>query len=350
MSTIKAFGTTDAKSPLGPMSIKRRDVTASDVEIELLFCGICHSDIHTARDEWGITKFPAVPGHEMVGRVTKVGTGVSKHKVGDLVAVGCMVDSDRTCEYCKQGHEQFCPEMTLTFNGKDKHLGGHTFGGYSESIVVDQHFVLKMPPGLDPARAAPLLCAGITTYAPLKRYGVGKGKRVGIVGLGGLGHVALKFAHAFGAHVVLLTTSPGKEADAKRIGADEVVVTKDPESLKALKGKLDFILDTVSVDHDLNALLDLLDHNGILCLVGAPPVKSVPIDPWKLIKQRTVVGSNIGGIPETQEMLDFCGKHNILADVEVIPFQKVNEAYDRVVKSDVRYRFVIDLKSIKGST
>ncbi len=295
------------------------------------------------------TIYPVVPGHEIVGRVTRVGPAVKNFKPGDLAAVGCMVDSDQTCPNCKAGLENFCPNMILTYNAPDKHLGGVTFGGYSESIVVDEHFVLKVPANLNLAGTAPLLCAGITTYSPMRRNGVGKGKKVGVVGLGGLGHMGLKLARAFGAHVVAFTTSPHKKEDALRLGADEAIVSRNVDEMKKHAGSFDFILDTVSADHDVNAYLNLLGINGNLTIVGAPP-KPLGVLAFSLIaRNRSFSGSNIGGIPPTQEMLDFCGSHNITADVEVIPIQKVNEAYERLLRSDVRYRFSIDMASLKSS-
>jgi uncharacterized zinc-type alcohol dehydrogenase-like protein len=321
------------------------------VQIEILFCGICHSDLHSVRNEWSEfmpTQYPIVPGHEIVGRVTKVGSAVTKFKPGDLAAVGCMVDSDGTCPECRAGFENFCPNMTLTFNSPDKHLGGVTYGGYSESIVVDQRFVLRVPSNLKPAGAAPLLCAGITTYSPMRRWGVAKGKKVGVVGLGGLGHMAVKLAHAFGAHVVVFTTSPKKKEDALRLGADEVVISRNADEMQKHAESFDFILDAVSADHDINAYINLLRRDGNLTIVGAPP-KPLGVSAFGLImRRRSFSGSNIGGIAETQEMLDFCGKHNITADVEVIPIQKVNEAYERLLKSDVKYRFSIDMASLKS--
>jgi alcohol dehydrogenase (NADP+) len=347
----KAYSAATSTSGLASSKIPRREATDHDVQIEILFCGICHSDLHSVRNEWSEfmpTNYPIVPGHEIVGRVTKVGSAVTKHKPGDLVAVGCMVDSDRTCAHCKAGLEQFCPNMILTFNSPDKHLGGVTYGGYSESIVVDEHFVLRLPSNLNVAGAAPLLCAGITTYSPIHHWGVGKGKKVGVVGLGGLGHMAVKFAHALGAHVVVFTTSPGKKEDAIRLGADEVVVSGNANEMQNHAGSFDFILDAVSADHDINAYLNLLGVNGNLTLVGVP-AEPLPIPAFSLIaRRRSFSGSMIGGIPETQEMLDFCGKHNITADVEVIPIQKVNEAYERLLKSDVKYRFSIDMASLKS--
>jgi uncharacterized zinc-type alcohol dehydrogenase-like protein len=352
MYNAKAFSAASATSPLASTQIARRDPTDTDVQIEILFCGICHSDLHQVRNEWsGVmpTVYPCVPGHEIVGRVTKVGSAVTKFKVGDIAAVGCMVDSDGTCPNCKEGLEQFCPNLILTYNFPDKHTGGVTYGGYSDSVVVDQHFVLKVPSNLDLAGAAPLLCAGITTFSPLHHWGVTKGKKVGIVGLGGLGHMGVKFAHALGAHVVLFTTSPGKKDDALRLGADEVVISRDINEMAKHAGSFDFILDAVSAEHDLNAYLNLLRRDGHMCLVGAPE-KPLPVSSFALIfARRSLSGSLIGGIAETQEMLDFCGKHNITADVEVIPIQKVNEAYERLLKADVKYRFSIDMASLKNA-
>jgi uncharacterized zinc-type alcohol dehydrogenase-like protein len=351
MYNAKAYSAASATSPLASTTIARRDLTANDVQIEILFCGICHSDLHQVRNEWsGVmpTVYPCVPGHEIVGRVTKTGPAVTKFKVGDLAAVGCMVDSDGTCPECKQGFEQFCPNFTLTYNFPDKHTGGVTYGGYSNSIVVTEKFVLKVPSNLDLAGAAPLLCAGITTYSPMHHWGVTKGKKVGVVGLGGLGHMGVKFAHALGAHVVLFTTSPNKKDDALRLGADEVVVSRNADEMAKHAGSFDFILDAVSADHDVNAYIGLLRRDGNLCLVGAPE-KPFAVSSFNLlIARRSLSGSLIGGLAETQEMLDFCGKHNITADVEVIPIQKVNEAYDRLLKADVKYRFSIDMASLKS--
>jgi alcohol dehydrogenase (NADP+) len=351
MYNAKAYSAASATSPLASTTIARRDPTELDVQIEILFCGICHSDLHSARNEWSEfmpTNYPIVPGHEIVGRVTKVGSAVTKFKPGDLAAVGCLVDSDRTCPRCKAGLENFCPNLILTFNSPDKHLGGVTYGGYSDSVVVDEHFVLRVPSHLDLAGAAPLLCAGITTYSPMRHWGVTKGKKVGVVGLGGLGHMAVKIAHALGAHVVAFTTSPGKKEDALRLGADEAVVSRNADEMKKHAGSFDFILDTVSAEHDINAYIHLLGIDGNLTLVGVPP-KPLSVVAFGLIAGRhSLSGSNIGGLPETQEMLDFCGTHNITADVEVISIQKVNEAYERLVKSDVKYRFVIDMASLRS--
>ena len=351
MNKAKAYSAVSAISPLASTTIPRRDATENDVQIEILFCGICHSDLHSVRNEWSEfmpTVFPIVPGHEIVGRVTKVGPAVTKFKPGDLAVVGCMVDSDGTCPECRAGFENFCPNMTLTFNSPDKHLGGVTYGGYSESIVVDQRFVLRVPSNLKLAGAAPLLCAGITTYSPMRRWGVTKGKKAGVVGLGGLGHMAVKLAHAFGAHVVVFTTSPNKKEDALRLGADEVVISRNADEMQKHAESFDFILDAVSADHDINAYINLLRRDGNLTIVGAPP-EPLGVSAFGLImRRRSFSGSNIGGIAETQEMLDFCGKHNITADVEVIPIQKVNEAYERLLKSDVKYRFSIDMASLKS--
>ena len=347
----KAYSAASATSPLASTTIPRRGPSEHDVQMEILFCGICHSDLHQVRNEWSgfmPTVYPIVPGHEIVGRVTKVGSEVNKYKPGDLAAVGCLVDSDRTCPQCKAGLEQFCPSLVLTYNGPDKYLGGVTYGGYSNSIVVDEHFVLSVPGNLELAGAGPLLCAGITTYSPMRHWGVSKGKKVGVVGLGGLGHMAVKFAHAFGAHTVVFTTSPNKKDDALRLGADEVVVSRNADEMKKHAGSFDFILDAVAADHDINAYINLLGRDGNLTLVGAPE-KPLAVAAFGLIMGRhSLSGSPIGGIAETQEMLDFCGEHNITADVEVIPIQKVNEAYERLLKSDVKYRFSIDMASLKS--
>jgi uncharacterized zinc-type alcohol dehydrogenase-like protein len=321
------------------------------VQIEILYCGVCHSDLHQVRNEWSgfaPTVYPCIPGHEIVGRVTKTGSGVSRFKPGDLAAVGCMVDTDGTCPECKAGFEQFCPNITLTYNFPDKHLGGVTYGGYSDSIVVDQRFVLRVPSNLNPGGAAPLLCAGITTYSPMRHWGVGSGKKVGVIGLGGLGHMGVKFAHAFGAHVVVFSTSPDKKDDAMRLGADEVVISRNADEMQKHAGSFDFILDAVSANHDINAYLNLLRRDGNITLVGAPE-KPLEVAAFSLIfGRRSLSGAPFGGIVETQEMLDFCGKHNITSDVEIIPIQKVNEAYERMLKADVRYRFSIDMASLKS--
>src|SRR5262245_19899330 len=351
MYNAKAYSAASATSSLTPTTIPRRDPTEHDVQIEILFCGICHSDLHQVRNEWKQvmpTVYPCVPGHEIVGRVTNIGSGLTKFKPGDLAAVGCMVDSDRTCRECRSGLEQFCPNLTLTYNSPDKHLRGVTYGGYSESIVVDDHYVVKVPSTLNLAGAAPLLCAGITTYSPMRHWGVTKGKKVGVVGLGGLGHMAVKIAHALGAHVVVFTTSPNKKEDAFRLGADEVVVSRNADEMKKHTGSFDFILDAVSAEHDINVYLNLLSRDGNITLVGAPEQPLAVAAFGLIFGRRSLSGSPIGGISETQEMLDFCGKHNITADAEVIPIQKVNEAYDRLLKSDVKYRFSIDMASLKS--
>ncbi len=351
MSKVKAYSAASATSALAHTSIPRRDPSETDIQIEILFCGICHSDLHAVRNEWSEfmpTVYPIVPGHEIVGRVTKVGSAVKNFKPGDLAAVGCLVDSDGTCPECRAGFENFCPNLVLTFNSPDKHLGGVTYGGYSESIVVDQRFVLQVPSNLPLSGTAPLLCAGITTYSPMRRWKVGKGQKVGVVGLGGLGHMGVKFAHALGAHVVVFTTSPKKKEDALRLGADETVVSRNADEMQKHNESFDCILDTVSADHDINAYINLLRRDGNLTIVGAPP-KPLGVSAFSLImRRRSFSGSNIGGIAETQEMLNFCGQHNITADVEVIPIQKVNEAYERLLKSDVKYRFSIDMASLKS--
>jgi len=345
--SVKAYSAAGAKSPLAAPTIQRREPTESDVQIEILFCGVCHSDLHFARNEWGFTQNPAVPGHEIVGRVTAVGAGVKKFKVGDTVGVGCLVDSCGTCPDCRAGLEQFCPGMVMTYGSDDKVLGGTTLGGYAQGIVVTEDFVLRMPANLNLAAAAPLLCAGITTYSPLRHWKVGPGQKVGIVGLGGLGHMGVKFARAFGAHVVLFTTSPNKAADAIRLGAHEVVVSTDEKQMAAHAGSFDFILDAVSALHDINAYFNLLKRDGNLTLVGAPEqplaVAAFPL----IMRRRSFSGSLIGGLPETQEMLDFCGQHNITCDIEMIRMDQINEAYERMLKSDVKYRFVIDMASLK---
>jgi len=347
---IKAYGNEAAEAPLDQLNIKRRQATAHDVEIDILFCGVCHSDLHTARSEWGPTLYPCVPGHEIVGRVISVGGHVSKFKVGDVVGVGCMVDSCRECEYCKEHLEQYCePGMTGTYNSPDKYFENTpTFGGYSESIVVDESYVLRIPETLDLAAAAPLLCAGITTYSPLRHWNVGPGKKVGIVGIGGLGHMGIKIAKAMGAHVVAFTTSESKFAEAKRLGADEVVLSKNREQMAAYRGKLHFVLDAVSAEHDVNVYLSLLRVDGSMALVGAPE-HPLPVAAFSLIiGRKSFAGSAIGGIQETQEMLDFCAAHNITADIEMIDIKNINEAYERLLKGDVKYRFVIDMASLKN--
>jgi len=350
ISRAKAFAAQSSSSGLAPFTIPRRSPRAQDVQIEILYCGVCHSDLHQVRDEWQVampTVYPCVPGHEIVGRVTAVGNDVKKFREGDLAAVGVMVDSCRTCSACRSGEEQYCEVgTTLTYNSEDKILGGITYGGYSDSIVVDQAFVLRVPKTLDPARTAPLLCAGITTYSPLRHWKVGKGQKVGVVGLGGLGHMGLKFAKAFGAHTILFTTSPNKTADAVRLGADEVVISKNAAEMEKHASSFDFILDTVSGEHDLNALLNLLKLDGTMTLVGLPE-KPAPVYSFGLLKRRRLSGSAVGGIRETQEMLDFCAEKNIASDIELIRIEQINEAYERLLKSDVKYRFVIDMASLK---
>jgi alcohol dehydrogenase (NADP+) len=349
--TAKAYAAPNPTGAMAPATIKRREPGPQDVQIEILYCGVCHSDLHQVRDEWHAvmaTVYPCVPGHEMVGRVTAVGSAVKKFKEGDLAAVGCMVNSCRVCPNCKDGLEQYCDNgFTLTYNGEDKILGGVTYGGYSESIVVDEAYVLKVSDKVDLAGTAPLLCAGITTYSPLRHWNVKKGQKVGIVGLGGLGHMGVKFAHAFGARVVVFTTSAGKTADAMRLGADEVVISKNEAEMLKHANSFDFILDTVSAEHDLNAYINLLKRDGSMVLVGAPPTPPTVQVFGLLMKRRQLAGSGIGGIRETQEMLDFCAEHGIVSDIELIPIQKINEAYKRLMKSDVKYRFVIDMASLK---
>jgi uncharacterized zinc-type alcohol dehydrogenase-like protein len=352
MMKAHAYAAQSAESPLAPFSVERRDVKEHDVRIDILYCGVCHSDLHMARNEWGATHYPVVPGHEIVGRVSAVGSEVTKFKVGQLAGVGCMVDSCRTCAACKEGLEQYCegPESFIqTYNSPDKHSGGVTFGGYSTSVVVDEAFTLSIPENLELAAVAPLLCAGITTYSPLKHWNVQKGQKVGIVGLGGLGHMGVKIAAALGAHVVLFTTSPGKIEDGKRLGAHEVVISKDPAQMAAHANSFDFILNTVAASHDLDQFIALLKRDGTMTLVGAPehphPSPSVMS---MIFKRRSLAGSLIGGIAETQEMLDFCGKHGITSDIEMIRMDQINEAYERMLKSDVKYRFVIDMASLAG--
>ena len=352
MYNAKAYAVTSPTSPFASTTIARRDPTELDVQIEILFCGICHSDLHQARNEWKEvmpTVYPCVPGHEIVGRVTSVGPAVTRFKPGDLAAVGCLVDTDGTCPECKAGFEQFCPNFTLTYNFPDKRSGGVTYGGYSDSIVVTERFVVRVPENLNLAGVAPLLCAGITTYSPLRHWGVTKGKKVGIVGLGGLGHMGVKFSHALGAHTVVFTTSAKKVEDAKRLGADEVVLSNHPDEMARHAGSFDFILDCVAADHDINAYIQLLRRDGNITMVGAPD-KPLPVSVFGLIfGRRSLSGSPIGSLDETQEMLDFCGEHNITADVEVINIQQVDEAYERLLKQDVKYRFSIDMASLKSA-
>jgi uncharacterized zinc-type alcohol dehydrogenase-like protein len=347
MPTVKAWATQGPKSPLAPFSIPRREPGPRDVVIDITHCGVCHSDVHQARDEWGGSAFPMVPGHEIVGRVSRVGPEVRRVRAGDLAGVGCMVDSCHACAQCRQGQEQFCERgAAFTYNGTEMDRRTPTYGGYSTQVVVDERFTLKIPAGLDPAGAAPLLCAGITTYAPLRRWGAKAGQQVGVVGLGGLGHMAVKLAAAMGAEVTMLSTSPRKEADARRLGAQGFALTSDPRTFERLAGRFDLLIDTISAPHDLNAHLGLLRPGGAMVLVGLPP-DAAPLDAGSLVHgNKALAGSMIGGIAETQEMLDYCGAHRIVSDVEVIPIQKINEAYERMVKNDVRYRFVIDLKSL----
>ena len=346
---IKAYGTAAADAPVKPMNIDRRELTSKDVEIEILYCGVCHSDLHTARNDWGGSIYPAVPGHEIVGKVMKVGSEVSKYKAGDLVAVGCMVDSCMECNSCKQDLEQYCLSgFTGTYNGRDKHTGTQTFGGYSESVVVDEHFVLKVPANLDLAAVAPLLCAGVTTWSPLKHWNVGEGSKVAVVGLGGLGHMAIKLAHGLGAEVTLFSRTPDKSADALKLGANALVISSDKVQMNSVKGKFDLIIDTVPYVHDINPYIATLNISGTIVLVGylgglEPMLNTVPM----ILGRKSVAGSLIGGIAETQELLDFCGQHNIVSEIEMIKMQDINEAYERMLKSDVHYRFVIDMASLK---
>ena len=351
MYNAQAYSVASAASPFARTTIQRRDPTPHDVQLEILFCGICHSDLHQARNEWSgmPTVYPCVPGHEIVGRVTKVGSAVTRFKSGDLAGVGCLVDSDGTCPECQSHHEQFCPGAVYTYNSPDEHTGKVTYGGYSDSIVVDERFVLRVPANLNLAGVAPLLCAGITTWSPLRRQGVGKGKRVGVVGLGGLGHMGVKFARALGAHVVVFTTSPAKTEDALRLGAHEVVVSRTAKEMGKHAGSFDMILDTVSAVHDLHAYLHLLRREGNLTLVGAPDQPHAVSVFGLIFGNKSLSGSLIGGIQATQELLDFCGEHRITADVEVIPIQKVDEAYERLLRSDVKYRFTIDMASLKSA-
>lgn len=351
-NTIKAFGTQAAEKDLEPLTIERREIQPKDIEIDIYYCGVCHSDLHTARNDWGGSIYPVVPGHEIVGKVKNVGAEVKRHKVGDLVAVGCMVDSCRACHSCEQDLEQFCETgFTGTYNGKDKYISGQrTYGGYSESIIVDEHFVLKLPENLDMAAAAPLLCAGITTWSPLKHWNVTENSKVAVVGLGGLGHMAIKLAKGLGAEVSLFSRTPGKTQDAIALGADHVIISTDDDAMKEVANKFDLIIDTVPYEHDINPYMNTLTVNGTLVLVGfigefdKTAISTRPM----IYKRRSVAGSLIGGIKETQEMLDFCGEKNIVSDIEVINIQDINEAYERMLKSDVKYRFVIDMKSLKN--
>lgn len=347
--TVKAYGAESTTADLKEMNIERRAATPKDVEIEILYCGVCHSDLHTARNDWGGSLYPVVPGHEIVGRVTQVGSEVSKFKVGDLAAVGCMVDSCGHCDSCKQDLEQYCLNgFTGTYNGQDKHLGGHTFGGYSQKVVVDEHFVLSVPENLDLAAVAPLLCAGITTWSPLRHWNVSPDSKVAVVGLGGLGHMAIKLAKGLGAEVTLFSRTPGKTEDAKQLGADHVIISTDDSQMETVKGKFDLIIDTVPYEHDINPYMQTISLNGTLVLVGFvgefqnDEVSTRPM----IFQRRSVAGSLIGGIAETQELLDFCGKHNIVSEIELIKMQDINHAYERMLKSDVKYRFVIDMQSL----
>lgn len=346
--SVKAYGTESKEADLQELNIERREPTSKDVEIEILYCGVCHSDLHTARNDWGGTMYPSVPGHEIVGKITRIGSDVTKFKVGDLAGVGCIVDSCGTCESCKQDLEQYCQTGFVgTYNGKDKHLGGHTFGGYSQKVVVDADHVLKVPENLDLAAVAPLLCAGITTWSPLKHWNVGSDSKVAVVGLGGLGHMAIKLAKGLGAEVTLFSRTPEKSDDAKKLGADHVVISTDEEQMKSVAGKFDLIIDTVPYDHDVNPYISTLNINGTLVLVGfIGKMDEALFTPPMILGRRSVAGSVIGGIAETQEMLDFCGEHNIVSEIEMINMQDINEAYERMLKSDVRYRFVIDMKSL----
>lgn len=350
MPNALAYGAQSPTSPLGPLTIARREPGEHDVRIAVAYCGVCHSDLHTNRNEWHNSIYPTVTGHEIAGRVRRVGSAVTKFKEGDLAGVGCLVDSCRTCTNCARGLEQYClVGGTGTYNSPDKHTGGMTYGGYSKAVVVDEAFVLRMPENLDLAASAPLLCAGITTYSPLRHWKVGPGQTVGVVGLGGLGHMGVKFARAFGAHVVLFTTSESKRADGLRVGAHEVVVTRDPDAMKPWAGKFDFILDCVSADHDISSYLNLLRTDGTLCLVGAPEHPQ-PIAAFSLLGgRRSFAGSGIGGLPETQEMLDFCAEHGITSDIEMIRMDEINGAYERMLKSDVKYRFVIDMATLEAA-
>ena len=348
---VKAYGTEASNADLKQMTIKRREVTAKDIEIEILYCGVCHSDIHNAKNDWGFSTYPVVPGHEIIGKVTRIGSEITKHKIGDLVGVGCLVDSCRTCDSCKQDLEQYCLNgYTGTYGSNDKYLGGKTFGGYSEKVVVDEHFVLKVPSNIDPAAAAPLLCAGITTWSPLKHWNVDKGSKVAVIGLGGLGHMAIKLAKGLGAEVTLFSRTPDKSEDAKALGADFVIISTDEEQMKSVRGKFNLIIDTIPYIHDVNPYIMTLGVSGTLVLVGYlgdinPMLNTVPM----ILGRKSISGSLIGGIAETQEMLDFCGKHNIVSEIEIIKIQDINQAYERMLKSDVRYRFVIDMASLKNN-
>lgn len=350
MNPVKSYAAFSADTPLQPHTISRRDLQSDDVCIDILYCGICHSDIHSARNDWGSAKYPLVPGHEIIGRVQAIGDAVTKFKLGDMVGVGCLVDACETCASCQEGLENYCEHgNTGTYNSPDKRSGGLTYGGYSEKIVVKENFVLRIPDNIDPAAAAPLLCAGITSYSPLAHWNVKAGDKVGIIGLGGLGHMGVKLAHAMGATVIMITTSPSKGADAMRLGADGILLSTDATAIQAAANSFDFLLNTIPVGHDPNPYIQLLKRDATMVFVGAiEPLES--INGKNLIyKRKNVAGSLIGGIRETQEMLDFCGRHNIVSDIEIIPIQDINNAYERVIKGDVKYRFVIDMQSLKNS-
>jgi uncharacterized zinc-type alcohol dehydrogenase-like protein len=347
-TNVKAFGTEAADADLKELHIERREVTANDIEIEILYCGVCHSDLHTVKNDWGGTMYPSVPGHEIVGKITKIGSDVTQFKVGDIAGVGCLVGSCQTCDSCKNDLEQYCSNGAVgTYNGADKYLGGHTFGGYSEKVIVEEHFVLKVPANLDLAAVAPLLCAGVTTWSPLKHWNVKEGSKVAVVGLGGLGHMAIKLAKGLGAEVTLFSRSSDKVQDAKDLGANTVVISTDEDQMAAVTGKFDLIIDTVPAVHDINPYVGTLNINGTLVLVGylgplEPFLNSVPL----ITGRKSVAGSLIGGIAETQEMLDFCGEHNIVSDIEMIKMKDINTAYERMIESDVKYRFVIDMATL----
>ncbi len=345
--SVRAYAASAPDARLAPLEIERRDVRPQDVQIEILYCGVCHSDLHMARDEWGGTIYPVVPGHEIVGRVTAVGNKVTKFRAGDSAGVGCLVDSCRECKNCRKGLEQYCKAgSVLTYNGRDRISGDITYGGYSSHVVVHEDFVLRISDKQPLAEVAPLLCAGITTYSPLRHWNIGKGHKLGVIGLGGLGHMALKLGASFGAEVTMLSTSPGKEADARRLGAHKFAVTRDPGQVKELTGYFDYIIDTVSAEHDYNLYIRLLDTNGVMICVGAPPTPAQVAVFGLLGGRRSLAGSGIGGIPETQEMLDYCAERGITSDIELIDIASINEAYTRMLKSDVRYRFVIDMASL----
>lgn len=348
MIATKAYAAHHSKDDLKPFKLDRRNLKEQDVLIDIEFCGICHSDIHTVNSDWGPANYPVVPGHEIVGKVLEVGSKVSKFKVGDFVGVGCLVDSCQKCESCDEGLEQYCTGgSTATYNSKDRVSGGFTYGGYSDKIVVTENFVVKVPENIDPAGAAPLLCAGITTWSPLQKWNVKAGDKVGVIGLGGLGHMGVKFAHALGAQVVMITTSPEKGADAKNLGADEVLISTDEEAMAKSAMSFDFLLNTIPVKHNPNPYINLLKRDATMVFVGAiEPIEPIHMG-LMVLKRKNIAGSLIGGIKETQEMMDFCGEHNITSDVEVIPIQEVNNAYTRVLKNDIKYRFVIDMKSLK---